>query len=265
MTGGKVGATAARISVMERRDVREAVVFEMWLVAGFAVLSAIALAPESLPFVALASVALALLGLLAFAWRRGARRHPHVPAFAIGVLIMVVGTTAALTASSIAEMMIGMFAVGVVGNALLMPWRAAWHRAFLGMAAASYVAGVLLASPLAETQRVTAFLVGLAAVSTSAVGNVLTIRRRHRRWEVELSLRTQRVELRQTVARLQAAQNRIERLEGILPICAHCKRIRHGQEWHAVEHYVASRSEAQFSHGICPDCLRTHYSDYVTT
>lgn len=51
-----------------------------------------------------------------------------------------------------------------------------------------------------------------------------------------------------------------EGLRGILPICAHCKKIRddHGV-WQIVEAYVQSHTQAQFSHSICPDCMEKHY------
>lgn len=55
---------------------------------------------------------------------------------------------------------------------------------------------------------------------------------------------------------------RMRHLEGILPICAGCKQIRDEQgEWHAVEAYVRDRTEAEFSHGICPECARRLYPD----
>lgn len=57
---------------------------------------------------------------------------------------------------------------------------------------------------------------------------------------------------------------RLRHLEGILPICSACKKIRDGQgAWHAVESYVAERTEAEFSHGICPDCMRRMYPEYA--
>ena len=54
---------------------------------------------------------------------------------------------------------------------------------------------------------------------------------------------------------LEQALAEVDRLSGLLPICSYCKRIREGQDyWQAVEQYVASRSGAQFSHAVCPDC-----------
>lgn len=58
--------------------------------------------------------------------------------------------------------------------------------------------------------------------------------------------------------RLLAA--RVEVLEGILPICSFCKRIRDDEgSWQPVEQYVASRSGASFSHGFCDVCMEKHY------
>ncbi len=49
-------------------------------------------------------------------------------------------------------------------------------------------------------------------------------------------------------------------LEGILPVCASCKKIRDDKEcWHQIEEYIRDRSSADFSHGICPDCARKLY------
>lgn len=54
---------------------------------------------------------------------------------------------------------------------------------------------------------------------------------------------------------------RVEQLEGLLPICSHCHRIRESNDsWTQLEQYISERSEAQFTHGICPSCLKKHYS-----
>ena len=55
-----------------------------------------------------------------------------------------------------------------------------------------------------------------------------------------------------------------EALQGFIPICMHCKAIRdEEQHWKALEQYVADRSSVRFSHGLCPDCARTHYGAYL--
>jgi CheY-like chemotaxis protein len=57
------------------------------------------------------------------------------------------------------------------------------------------------------------------------------------------------------VQELQEALTNVKQLRGLLPICSYCKRIRaDDQYWMQVESYIAERSDAQFSHGICPPC-----------
>jgi hypothetical protein len=53
-------------------------------------------------------------------------------------------------------------------------------------------------------------------------------------------------------------------LQGLLPICSYCKKIRDDEGyWQQVERYIAARSEADFSHGMCPDCGIQHFPDFV--
>ena len=60
---------------------------------------------------------------------------------------------------------------------------------------------------------------------------------------------------------LEQALREVKVLQGLLPICSHCKKIRDDQgRWHMVESYIREHSKAEFSHGICPDCLDKHYS-----
>ena len=62
------------------------------------------------------------------------------------------------------------------------------------------------------------------------------------------------------IAELRTALEEIKTLHGIIPICAHCKKIRDDAgSWSRLEAYLSRHSDAQFSHGICPDCLERHY------
>ena len=64
------------------------------------------------------------------------------------------------------------------------------------------------------------------------------------------------------IADLQDALARIKVLRGLLPICSHCKKIRDDKNrWHAVEVYVKEHTNADFTHGICPECLKKLYGD----
>lgn len=48
-------------------------------------------------------------------------------------------------------------------------------------------------------------------------------------------------------------------ISGYLPICSHCKSVREGEEWSKIESFVSRRSDASFSHSICPDCYSKHW------
>ncbi len=62
------------------------------------------------------------------------------------------------------------------------------------------------------------------------------------------------------ILELQAALANVKRLSGLLPICASCKNIRDDKGyWHQVEVYIHTHTEADFSHSICPDCIRKLY------
>jgi hypothetical protein len=70
------------------------------------------------------------------------------------------------------------------------------------------------------------------------------------------------------VARVAQQRKELQRelrlLEGILPICMYCKRIRDDhQSWQQLEVYISARSDTSFSHGLCPDCAREHYGDLL--
>lgn len=64
------------------------------------------------------------------------------------------------------------------------------------------------------------------------------------------------------IGELQAALHEIKTLRGFIPICANCKSIRDDKGyWNAVEKYIQDRTDAQFSHSICPDCMKTLYPE----
>jgi len=86
-------------------------------------------------------------------------------------------------------------------------------------------------------------LLGIAGVCTDVTRDVTTAEERER-----------------LVEELRAANEKLDVLEGILPICAYCKQIRaEDGTWERVEGYVGKRTRARFSHTYCPTCLETHY------
>ena len=61
---------------------------------------------------------------------------------------------------------------------------------------------------------------------------------------------------------LKKALDEVKTLQGILPICSHCKQIRDDKGyWNKIETYIGEHSQAEFSHGMCPDCSDKLYGD----
>ncbi len=70
------------------------------------------------------------------------------------------------------------------------------------------------------------------------------------------------MKLRRLNAELQDALKKVQTLSGLLPICASCKKIRDDQGyWQQVEVYIRDHSDVEFSHGLCPDCVKSLYAD----
>ena len=79
------------------------------------------------------------------------------------------------------------------------------------------------------------------------------------RVEVGQRVATLQKKLADRVAELEHALSHVSRLQGLLPICSYCKKIRNDQNyWQQVDAYLGEHSGAQFSHGICPDCHSQH-------
>jgi sigma-B regulation protein RsbU (phosphoserine phosphatase) len=69
--------------------------------------------------------------------------------------------------------------------------------------------------------------------------------------------------LEERIVELESALSQIRTLQGLIPICAACKKVRNDQGyWQQVEDYILEHSDAAFSHALCPDCLKVHYPEY---
>ncbi len=65
------------------------------------------------------------------------------------------------------------------------------------------------------------------------------------------------------VAELEEAMSHIKRLQGSLPICMHCHKIRTDREvWQRLEEYISEHTEAMLSHSLCPECFQKYYPEY---
>ena len=82
------------------------------------------------------------------------------------------------------------------------------------------------------------------------------------RVKTQLELKLQRDVLIQTNEALLEALAKIKTLSGLLPICASCKKIRDDQGyWTQLEYYISEHSEAEFTHGCCPECMKKLYPE----
>ena len=89
------------------------------------------------------------------------------------------------------------------------------------------------------------------------------------RIKTHLTLRNMNAQLEEKNIRLQSineelqgALEEIKTLKGILPICGNCKKIRDDKGyWNQIESFIRDHSEAEFSHSICPECVRALYPD----
>lgn len=96
---------------------------------------------------------------------------------------------------------------------------------------------------------------GLEAGANDYVAKPFKRRELQARLRVGLRVIQLQDELVRHVAQLQAALEQVKELQGLLPICSYCKRVRDDHNyWEQIDTYVAEHSKAEFSHGICPDC-----------
>jgi hypothetical protein len=105
----------------------------------------------------------------------------------------------------------------------------------------------LLAASLVQT-HIVGSLNSLHLLLVLAASTALTLRLRR-------AYRRRVREQHSLIARLEATLSRVEVLEGLLPICASCKKIRDDTgNWQVVEEYFMDRTRLRFTHGYCPDC-----------
>ncbi|MBC8277842.1 MAG: DUF3365 domain-containing protein [FCB group bacterium] len=82
-------------------------------------------------------------------------------------------------------------------------------------------------------------------------------------WKEETARVEAETKREKVISELQEALRQIKTLKGLIPICASCKKIRDDKGfWSNVEVYIRDRTDAEFSHGICPDCAEKLYGDF---
>jgi phosphoserine phosphatase RsbU/P len=92
---------------------------------------------------------------------------------------------------------------------------------------------------------------------------IVMLEDRENRLKAELDARTRaQAELAQRMKDLEAALAHVRTLQGMLPICMYCHKIRtDAQVWQRLESYIMEHSDATFTHGMCPQCAAKHWSE----
>ncbi|MGH9469539.1 MAG: response regulator [Terriglobia bacterium] len=99
---------------------------------------------------------------------------------------------------------------------------------------------------------------GLLARADDYITKPFDQRELRARIQVGVRVAELQIALAARVKELEEALGRVKRLQGLLPICSYCKRIRDDRNyWQQVEGYIQEHSEAEFTHGICPQCYET--------
>ncbi|HPO12250.1 MAG TPA: histidine kinase N-terminal 7TM domain-containing protein [Candidatus Hydrogenedentes bacterium] len=111
-----------------------------------------------------------------------------------------------------------------------------------------------------EAQWLEATSSALTDTHGQIIGSLLLIRDITERKQTEQRLTELRNALADRVRELEEASAHIKTLQGIVPICMYCHKIRTDQEsWQQLEIYIQQHSDAQFSHGLCPECAKKHF------
>lgn len=148
-----------------------------------------------------------------------------------------------------------LFLVSSVAMLPTRPWRHTVITLTLGIG--SILLLILYNTNVAPAEIVSIailYFLGVTVGASIARHRITSMERETTIWQAERQLRAS---LTTTLAELHV-------LKGVIPICAHCKNVRLEQgDWQRLELYVREHSDADFSHGICPDCEQKHYPAYL--
>ncbi len=118
---------------------------------------------------------------------------------------------------------------------------------------------VIFLTALTDTE---ALVKGFHAGGVDYVGKPFHPEELQARVATHVALKRSQDRERALVKELENALARVKQLSGLLPICAYCKKIRNDQGyWSQLETYISDHSEADFTHGICPDCARAFFKE----
>ncbi|MBP1628667.1 MAG: hypothetical protein H6Q00_3142 [Holophagaceae bacterium] len=185
--------------------------------------------------------------VLGYAWllKRMRRRVATAEGMAFGLMLIGLGVTSTqLLGYGRLQETAGTLLVSLVSGVVLQRRRSL--IAFQGILVAVWVSAAIQVAGWSGTAT-WLFDIVLACIFAFSLQQLLS------RMNAALLHRLERQ--RQTLQHLRQALREVQTLSGLIPICAHCKKIRNdGGYWEQVESYIQARSEAEFTHGICPEC-----------
>src|SRR5947199_8963301 len=128
------------------------------------------------------------------------------------------------------------------------------------------IANLVFIVPASDDASATGMMIRSSALSRRILPLSITFRQTCVALKVGVRIVELQTRLAGRVRELEGALEHVRQLQGILPICSYCKKIRGDQDyWQTVESYIAEHSEAEFSHGICPNCYETTVKDQLAS
>ncbi|WP_005033494.1 hypothetical protein [Holophaga foetida] len=194
--------------------------------------------------------------LLAFAWllKRMRNRIRNAEWVAFGLMVLGLGVTGTqLWLYGRIQETAGTLLVSLVSGGVLQ------RRVFL----AAFQC-ILLAVWLSLATHVAGWTGTATWLFDIVLAGVLAFCLQHLFSRMNIALLRRLERQRQTLQDLRQALQQVQTLGGLIPICAHCKKIRNdGGYWEQVESYIQAHSEAEFTHGICPDCAEAVRQEFA--
>jgi len=193
------------------------------------------------------------------AWRGGIRDR-YYPRTLLALLMLALNVCWFVNAGSQGTTVLFLFTAAML---LTIFFRGRERWAFLGLFLADGLALIWIhhrfpafVRPYANADaRLPDFLAGFA-VSTLACVLML--------WVLLESHDRERERLEEANARLEQSIQEIRTLQGLIPICAWCKKVRDDEGlWRQMEQYISEHSDASFTHGICPNCAKNHMTEFL--
>ncbi|MDH3329830.1 MAG: DUF3365 domain-containing protein, partial [Desulfobulbaceae bacterium] len=129
--------------------------------------------------------------------------------------------------------------------------------------------GISIIIPYLKEEKHTVLFAGygitaVVGVIIILIGGSLLQKKRTLLLQTNKSLKKEIEERGKLISELQEANSRIKTLSGIVPICMYCKEIRDDKGyWNRLEQFISEHSEAQFSHCICPKCMKEKHPDII--